>query len=214
MGMSERGSVPHHKRERTENRIKGLKILKSVMILYILPGLFLCPWLLGIQDYSLDEALKVKKLLNQIQSKQNQKEKGEWQEAVISESELNSYVAYRIERAQEEILRELQFKLFDHNRVEGKMNLDIRTLELSNLFKPQIDLYFRAKLLVEKGKGKLRIKKLFLHQKPIQPTVLNMIISSVSQKEDTEYKSIGDWYELPQGIENIKTKKGRLVVVY
>lgn len=183
-------------------------------MLFLLPWLLLCSWLWGIQDYSLDEALKIQKLLHQIQSQQNSKEKEKPQKAVVSESELNSYVAYRIELEQEKTLRKLQFKLFDHDRIEGKMVLDIRNLEISDLLKPQIKLYFRAKLLVEEGRGKLKIEKLFLHQKPIQPALLDMIVSSISQNEGTEYKSLRDWYELPQGIESINTQKGRLIVYY
>lgn len=183
-------------------------------VLFLLPWIFLCSWLWGLQDYSLDEALKVQKLLHQIQSQQNLKEKGKQQKALVSESELNSYVAYRIEVEKEEILRELRFKLFDHNRIEGKMSLDLKNLNISDLFKPQIDLFFRAKLLVKEGKGKLKIKKLFLHQKPIQPALLDRLVSAVSQKKNTEFKGLDDWYELPPGIEGIETQKGRLIVYY
>ncbi|MBS3819809.1 hypothetical protein KGY73_09955 [bacterium] len=158
--------------------------------------------------------MKVQKLLRQIQSQQNLKEKGKQQKALVSESELNSYVAYRIEVEKEEILRELRFKLFEHNRIEGKMSLDLKNLDISNLFKRQIDLFFRAKLRVKEGKGKLKIQKLFLHQKPIQPAVLDMIASAVSQKEDVEYKSLEDWYNLPYEIEDMETQKGKLIIYY
>jgi len=45
---------------------------------------------------------------------------------VITESELNSYIAYRIETEKEKIMKEFRLKLYKKNRIEGKVLVDLR----------------------------------------------------------------------------------------
>ncbi len=80
----------------------------------------------GIQDYSLPEARKVLKAIDKMESEQSRGDKGSLEKIVITEKELNSYIAYRIEREKEEIMKELRLKLFKRNKIEGKVLIDLR----------------------------------------------------------------------------------------
>ena len=80
----------------------------------------------GIQDYSLPEALKVLEAIDKMESEQSKGDKDSLKKIVITEKELNSYIAYRIETEKEEIMKELRLKLFKKNKIEGKVLIDLR----------------------------------------------------------------------------------------
>jgi len=133
---------------------------------------------------------------------------------VITESELNSYLAYRLETEREEITREIHIKLLERNEIEGKIVIDLRNQEIPKFLKPLMNFYFRGRLEVQEGKAKLDLKKLFLENEPIPPMVLDLIIYISAKIEKTEASSINDWYELPYGIDSIETHSGWLALFY
>ncbi len=166
------------------------------------------------QNYSRQEALRVVDTLQRIQAAQLQEHKGPLRQIVISESELNSYIAYRIEAEKEEIMKELHLKLFEENKIEGKMFIDLTGQEIPKVLQPQMTFYFAGKLQVEKAKVKLNIKKLFLEEQSIPVLVLDLIIYISSKIDGSQASSINDWYELPYGIKDLKTQPGQIVVFY
>jgi len=168
----------------------------------------------GIQDYSLPEALKVLKAFEKIKSEQPRGNKSSLRKIVITESELNSYIAYRIEEEKEEIMKELRLKLFKKNKIEGKILIDLRGQKIPKFLRPQMTLYFRGKLEVENERARLDIKDLFLEDQRVEPTIIDFILYIAAKIENTEARSINDWYELPYLIKDIKTHRHKAIFYY
>lgn len=167
-----------------------------------------------LQDYSRDEALKVIRLIEKIQQEQLQSNKKGLKNVVVTESELNSYIAYRIDVEKEEIMKELRFKLFKKNKIEGKIVFDLRGKNASEFLRPMITFYFGGKIIAEDGKAKLEVKDLYLEDEPIKPEVLDGILYIIAKIEKTEPISLSSWLILPFGIKNIKTEKGKALFYY
>ena len=165
--------------------------------------------------YSKEEALKVFGLIEQIEVKQLQSSgSGTLKDVSVTESELNSYIAYRIEVEQSDIMKELRLKLFDKNRIEGKIFIDLRGQDLPKFLRPEMNLYFDGTLEIEKRKARLVLKDLFLEDQRIQPPVLDMIIYIGSKIQGDVPFSISDWWGLPYGIIDVKTEKEKAIFYY
>lgn len=164
--------------------------------------------------YSLEEALKVIKLIDKTQLEQLEKESDEIRKVEVTESELNSYIAYRIEVEQEDIMKELKLKLLDGNKIEGKIFIDLRGQNLPKILKPRMTFYMGGQLEVEKAKVRLNLKDLFLENQRIQPAVLDLVIFIGSKIQGTESFSMSEWWDLPYGIKNIKTGQGKALFYY
>ena len=186
--------------------------LKNIPL--VLAALFLLFFTSETRNYSRQEALKVIDALHRIQVAQLREHKGPLRQIVITESELNSYIAYRIEAEKEEIMKELHLKLFEENKIEGKMFIDLTGQEIPKVLQPQMTFYFAGKLQVEKAKVRLNIKKLFLEEQSIPVLVLDLIIYISSKIDGSEASSINDWYELPYGIKDLKTRPGKAIIFY
>ena len=168
----------------------------------------------GLQDYSLPEARKVLKAIDKMEREQSRGEKGSLKKIVITEKELNSYIAYRIETEKEEIMKELRLKLFKRNKIEGKVLIDLRGQKIPEFIRPQMTLFFGGKLEVKKGKARLNIKDLFLEDQRVKPTILDVILKIASKIKDMEASSMNDWHELPYGIKDIKTNRHKATFYY
>jgi len=166
------------------------------------------------QSYSLEEALKVRRAIDKVTAEGAQSGGGRLRKLVITESELNSYIAYRIESEKEEIMKELRLKLFDKNKIEGKIHIDLRGQRVPQFIRPEMNIYFAAGLLVSDGGVKIDIQKLFLEDQPIQPLLLDLVIAIAARLNREKATSISDWYELPYGIRDIKTEKGKATFYY
>jgi len=168
----------------------------------------------GLQDYSLPEAEKVLKAIEKMENEQSRGEKDPLKKIVITEKELNSYIAYRIETEKEDIMKELRLKLFKKNKIEGKVLIDLRGQKIPEFIRPQMTLFFGGKLEVKKGKARLNIKDLFLEDQRVKPTILDLILNIASKINKTEVSSMDDWYELPYGIKDIKTSRHKATFYY
>jgi len=168
----------------------------------------------GIQNYSLPEARKVLEAIDKMESEQSREDKDSLKKIVITEKELNSYIAYRIETEKEEIMKELRLKLFKSNKIEGKVLIDLRGQKIPEFIRPQMTLFFGGKLEVKKGKARLNIKDLFLEDQRVKPTILDVILKIASKIKDMEASSMNDWHELPYGIKDIKTNRHKATFYY
>lgn len=166
------------------------------------------------QGYSLDEAQKVLQAIEKIQAETLQPWDGPLREILITESEFNSYIAYRIESEREEIMTELRLKLLNGNKIEGKIHADLRGQKIPRFIRPEMDFYFAAGLQVMNGRARLDLKQLFLEDEPIQPIVLDLIMAISARLSNQEATSLKDWYELPYGIKDIKTQNGTAIFYY
>jgi len=161
-----------------------------------------------------EDARKVLEILDRIQNDKGPASGRTPRTEVVSERELNAYIAYRIETEREEILKELRLKLLPRNRVEGKIFVDLSSRRIPGFLKPQMNVYFAGTLETEGPKVRVHMESLFLEEQRIQTALLDMIISVVSQFEKTEAVSIEGWYDLPYGIRKMETRAGELVVSY
>ena len=168
----------------------------------------------GLQEYSLDEAVKVIGLIDQIQREQGVKRADDIRRIKITESEFNSYVAHRIKVEQEEVLRELRFKLLDKNKIEVMAVVDLSGQDLPKILKPKMTFFFGGRLEVRDNMIRLDLKDLFLENQRIQPMVLDLVIFIASKIQNTVPASIEDWYELPYGIKEINTRQGCATFYY
>ncbi len=168
----------------------------------------------GLQDYSLPEARKVLDALEKMESEQSRGDEDSLKKIVITEKELNSYIAHRIEIEKEEIMKELRLKLFKKNKIEGKVLIDLRGQKIPEFIRPQMTLFFGGKIEVKKGRARLEIKDLFLEDQRVKPAILDVILNITSKINKTEASSMSDWHELPYGIKDIKTKRRKATFYY
>src|SRR4030042_414527 len=127
--------------------------------------------------YSLEEARKVLAAIDKIEAETLQPWSGQPRSLTITESEFNSYIAYRIESEKEEIMKELRLKFFDENKIEGKIHIDLRGQDAPRFIRPEMDVYFSANLLINHGTATTDLQKLFLGDGPIKPFVLDLVIA-------------------------------------
>ncbi|MGB8952495.1 MAG: hypothetical protein WCC06_07500 [Candidatus Aminicenantales bacterium] len=174
-------------------------------------SVFLCA---ASRDYSLPEALKVFQAIERIQKESLFKDQQSVREIEITESELNSYIAYRIEKEQEQIMKELRLKLFEGNRIEGKMFIDLSRYRILLQLPLRMDLFFEGHLQLKAGKVRVKFRRLFLGKQSVPVVILDLIAYVSAQIDRTESSSFMDWYELPFGIKDIRTRPGSMVVYY
>ncbi len=164
--------------------------------------------------YSLAEARKVLRSIEKIEAETLQPRNGPLRSITVTESELNSYIAYRIDTEKEQIMKELRLKLFPKNRIEGKIHIDLRGQDIPSYIRPEMDIFFSADVLVSGQAVKIDLQKLFLGNEPIPTLVIDLVIAISAKLNNEPPTSINDWYELPFGIRDIKTEKGRAVFYY
>ena len=167
----------------------------------------------GSTNYSQKEALKVLSLIKKIQLEQSPPD-GKLRKVTVTEKELNSYIAFRIETEKEEIMKQLNLLILANNRVEGIILIDLGGQNIPDFLRPQMNLYFGGRVEVKDNKVRININKLFVEDAPIQPEVLDVIIQIASRIENSESTSLYDWYDLPFGIKDIKTQKGKAIFYY
>lgn len=168
---------------------------------------------LAQSGYSLEEALKVLELIEKVDSEREKDYSGPLREVVVTESELNSYLAFRIEH-EEDVMKELKLKLFDENRIEGKVLLRFKGQNLPLLLNPRMVFYFNGVLKVKQGAARLVIRELFLNKEPVEPLLLDTVIYLSSKFLGTENSSLNDWYELPYGIKDVRLEQGKAYFYY
>jgi hypothetical protein len=165
-------------------------------------------------SYSLEETQKVFALIAKIESETQEPWAGPPRSVTIAESEFNSYIAYRIENEKEEIMKELRLKLLADNKIEGKIHIDLRGQKIPSFIKPEMDVFFSADLITNNGQAKIDMKEIFLGDEPIKPMILDMVMAISARLRNEPATSLSDWYELPYGIKDIKTEKGKATFYY
>ena len=190
------------------------KLFREKKIAFIILFLAFSIFASGIQDYSRQEAQKVFRVISKIERESARKTGDSLENISITESELNSYIAYRIDMEREKIMKELRVKLFKRNKIEGRILIDLSGQQIPNFLKPQMTLYFGGKLEVKGSLVKLVLKDLFLENQRIDPNVLDLIIALAAKIENYKVWSINDWFELPYGIKDVKTQNQKAVFYY
>ena len=166
------------------------------------------------EEYSVKEALKVLSLIDEIQTAQFKPQPDELRKVEITENEFNSYVAHRIVIEEEEALKEFSLKVLKDNRLEGKILFNLRGMNLPNIIRPEMTFYFDGVLQIKDRRARLDLKRLFLDNQKIQPMLLDLVMFFAAKLNHTEASGISDWYDLPYGIKDIRTRKGRVIFYY
>jgi hypothetical protein len=132
----------------------------------------------------------------------------------VSQSELNSYFAYLIDLQSDQPLKVFFLKLYDKNRVEGKIHIDLQGQNLPKILRPEMNFFFEGDIEIKDNKIRIKLKKLYLEQQPIKPMVLDLVIMIAAKVSGSDSGSINDWYPLPYGIDDIRIQMGRAVFLY
>ena len=186
----------------------------GILCAAILVPVFLSGFFQNTPGYSLKEAKKVLGLIDKIQKEQLERGNRAMRNVDVTESELNSYIAHRIKVEQEEILKELRMKMFDENRVEWMIVVDLEGANLPKILKPRMTFFMGGKLEVKEGRVRLDMKDLFLENQRIQISVFDLVIFIGSRLMGSEPFSMSDWWELPYGIKDIQTQNGKATFYY
>jgi len=168
----------------------------------------------GIQKYSPQEVAKVLKAIDRVERETATPTKRPLKKISITESELNSYIAYLVEIKNEKFLKELRIKLFRKNKVEGIVLIDLRAERVPEFLRPQMTLYFGGKIEANGGQVRFILRDLFLEEQRIDPKVLDLIIAFAAKIGNYEAWSINDWWELPHGIKSVETESHKAVFFY
>ncbi len=168
----------------------------------------------GTQKYSQQEVDKVLKAIEKVERETAGQTKRPMKKISITESELNSYIAYLVKIKNEKFMKELRIKLLKKNKVEGIVLIDLRGERVPEFLRPQMTLYFGGKLEANDGLVRFIMKDLFLEEQRIEPKVLDFIIAFAAKIGNYEVWSINDWWELPHGIKDIETENHKAVFFY
>lgn len=168
---------------------------------------------LGGIDPMTQNALKVMHILRTIERHQPRSGSGQLT-AEVSQPELNDYIVYRLKKEKQPLIRKLSIKLFDDNQVRGNVHLDANQLKLGLLFGQTLDFDLSGILQTRNGAGRIDLRTAKLHGRPVKPQVLDMVLKAVSLYYGTDPVRLDDWHELPKGIKQIQTRKGKAVLFY
>ena len=163
--------------------------------------------------YSLEKAQKVLKIIDTVRSEQ-QEGRLRTNKAVVTEDELNAYIAYRIDVEREEVMKELQLKFYKNNRLEGKIGIDLRGQNLPFSLKPKMSIFFSADLEIRDASARIHMKEIFLEGQKIEPAILDFIIAIGASLSNETASRISDWYYLPYGIKDVRTEQGQAVFYF
>ena len=132
----------------------------------------------------------------------------------FTEAEFNAWIAFRLDEEKEPYVKSAEFKLLADDKVEGRILLVLGQSPPGGLLSGRQDLVFSAGFEARDGRIRIGLDSLFLGTQKLSPSVIDLIIGVVSRLQGAEPTSIRDWYDLPPGVEKLRTQPGRLVVIY
>jgi hypothetical protein len=136
--------------------------LISAVFLMVIP-LFSLTW--EQQTFSGEDQAKLQKVLQIIERLEKaalDSQPGPLREVVLTEGELNAYIAYRLRTDRVEMLQDLQIKLLDNNLIEGKAVFDLSGENLPDFVPRTAVIFFSTVFRVEGGRIHFDFKKIFL----------------------------------------------------
>jgi hypothetical protein len=169
--------------------------------------------LVGAIDQTTKDVLKVRHILRTIAEAPARSDTQELS-AEVTEKELNAYIAYRLAQEQGPVCDSLTVNLLDHDLVHGKIRFDPQRLNLDTLLGEELIFDFKGTILTRNGAARIDLISLELNGQPVNPQVLDFVIHTASLVYRTESSGIGDWYELPKGINRITVKKAKAIIYY
>ncbi len=171
----------------------------------------------GQDSPRLPDQEKVKKVLQaieEIEKAQIDGSRSVRRSLTLSESELNAYIAYRIITDPLELIRELELRLLDNNRFEGKAVFDLSQENLPHFIPPKATLFFAASFRVEGGRIYFTFRQIFLGAQELSVDFVSEMIKALAIAHNEPPEGLNRSFELPFGIKDIKSKKGFAIFYY
>ena len=176
--------------------------------------LLFIPVSVGGVDQVTADALKVQHILKTIEAHQNKAGQKATRKAIITQKELNAYIAYRLGREKKPIIKKLEVILHNNNRIRGNMRFDLGGIDILKLLGSDIRFDFDGRLQTRDNAGNLDLTSLHLNGEPVPPQALDPVLAAVARYYGTEPGRADDWYELPKGIQRIEVNKEQAVLYY
>lgn len=159
-------------------------------------------------------AARIQRELDRIEALAVTPSAGPLRETSFSEGELNSWLAGMLAADPKNALRELDLKLYDDNRIEGKAFVDLSGASLPLNLKPKMNIYFAAQVIVGGGSARVEFSRIFLESQPIPVAMVDMVIAVAAQLGKSEAGSILDEVALPRGLKDLRSRNGRVILYY
>jgi hypothetical protein len=159
-------------------------------------------------------ALKVVEALEKLEAEQVRAPSPTGRSYVVSEADLNAWIAYRIATEMEKFVKSCELKLLDGDRAEGRLVIDLSGTPAAVLLSSRADIFFAASAESRDGKIRITMERLFLGNQRLSPDFLDTVIGFVAGLEGKPATSLKDWYPLPYGIRRLQSGAGRLVCHY
>lgn len=135
-------------------------------------------------------------------------------QVVLTEDEINAYIAYRLRTEPVELLQELQLRLFNDNRLEGKAVFDLSQENLPNFVPKMAVLFFSAIFRIQEGKIYFEFKKVFLGSQELSIDFVSAMIKQIAIAHNAPPEGLDRSYDLPFGIKDIKSRNGLAIFYY
>ena len=178
-----------------------------------------CVWLLPVlaPSFQVDSsvrAMKVVEALEKAESERSRQPAKAIRPLEFSEEDLNAFVAHDLLAGGEEYVKEVVLKLFDKNRVEGRILVENAGGEGRGSLPSRLELFFSAGFETEAGRIRIDMDSLFMGTEKLPVVFIDTVIAVVSRLQGYEPMSLSDWYELPFGIQRLETRPGRVLVYH
>ena len=187
----------------------------SPLVFLVVISLFSLSW--GQKKFAAEDQAKVQKVLKLIERLEKEALEPQprpWKEVVLTEEELNAYIAYRLRTEQVEMLQDLQIKLLDNNLIEGKAVFDLSGENLPDFVPRTAVIFFSTVFRVEGGKIYFDFKKIFLGSQELPVDFVSEMIKQIALAHHAPPEGLNRSYALPFGLKDIKSRKGLAIFYY
>ena len=168
---------------------------------------------IGATDHVTREALKVERLLQTIE-RQSSRSDARGLSAIVTESELNAYIAYRLVQEKSAYIDSLDVDLQPNNHVQGNISLDAQGLSLDAIIGEYLNFHVKGILVARDGAARLDLISVQLNGRPVKPQVLDFVLDTAARYGGADPGRSEGWYELPKGIKRIAVRQDQAILYY
>jgi len=161
----------------------------------------------------LDNALKIINFLDEMARIREETGRGQSKVAEFEQKEVNAFFQYLFTE-QVPAVRTIELKLFPKEKIEGHLLPNLSGYNLPSYFKDEVNLYFSTRVECLNQKIRLVFDNLYLETQRIEPQIIDYLIDLIASFQQLEAHHLGDWYDLPSGVEKISTNQGKLRIYY
>ncbi len=156
---------------------------------------------------------RVENLLTDIE-KAPRAASGAERSATVTQAELNSYIVRQIAESGDRTLTSLQLKLLPGDKIEGRIVLDLRNLQIPAGLATGAEVLFSASFESRDGGIWITMQKVFLGGQPVSPQLIDTVIEIASRAAGYKPVKLGDRHKLPTGVKRLSTRREMLNLYY